>query len=83
VTFENGVIETCDIDTAGSASEKEPLRSGTGQAERVGNGFVIKFSDDRTERWTAVGGRMVVEHWCPSPEYPDGPRVLGIAERTQ
>jgi hypothetical protein len=83
VTFENGVIETCRLDAAGVAEEKEMHRSAKGQAERVGRSFVIKFDDDRVERWTPIGTQAVVEHWCPSAQYPDGPRVLGIAERTR
>jgi hypothetical protein len=82
VTFENRVIETCDIDAGGAATETEPLRSSKGKAEPQGRAFVIKFEDDRVERWTPINGRAVVEHWFPAAQYPDGPRVLGIAERT-
>lgn len=83
VTFENGVVETCRLDEQGAAEEKEQHRSAKGQAERVGRAFVIKFDDDRVERWTPVGGQVVVEHWCPAAQYPHGPRVLGIAERVR
>ncbi len=41
---------------------------------------VIKFDDDRIERWTPVGKRYVVEHWFPSSQYRKTPPVLGIAE---
>ena len=43
--------------------------------------IVITFDDDRTERWTPVGKRMVVEHWYLSAQYPCCKPVLGIAER--
>ena len=43
--------------------------------------MVIRFADDRLERWTIVGKRIVVEHWCPAAAYPGEARVLGIAER--
>ena len=83
VVFENGVKETCEVDKSGDAVEKEPLRTAKGKAERQDKAFIIKFEDDRVERWTPVGGRMTVEHWFPASQYPNGPRVLGIAERTQ
>jgi hypothetical protein len=41
---------------------------------------VIVCDDDRVERWTAVGQRMVVEHWFPAAQFPSGTPVLGIAE---
>ncbi len=82
ITFENGVVETCTIDSAGKAKESEPLRTSAGMAERTDRGFIIRFEDDRLERWTPIGQRVVVEHYFPSAKYPDGPRVLGIAERT-
>ncbi|HKB35229.1 MAG TPA: hypothetical protein VKD72_02180, partial [Gemmataceae bacterium] len=68
-----------DIDATGAAVEKEPLRSGKGQAEPEGRSYVIKFDDDRVERWTPANGRALVEHWFPAAQYPTGPRVCGIA----
>ena len=43
--------------------------------------IVITVDYDRTEGWTPVGKRMVVEHWCPSSQYPCGKATLGIADR--
>jgi hypothetical protein len=81
VTFANGVVETCDVRADWTACESEPKRSAKGKAEVKGGALVIAFADDRVERWTAVDERMVVEHWFPAKAYPEGARVLGIADR--
>src|SRR6516165_4882670 len=80
VEFANGVVETCEIRKDGTASESEPNRKSDGKAVDKDGALVITFGDDRTERWTRVGKRMVVEHWDPSSQYPCGKPVLGIAE---
>jgi hypothetical protein len=77
------VVEKCKFDARGNAEEKEPLRSGKGQAVQQNRSFVIKFDDDRLECWTLINGRAVVEHWYPASQFPEGPRVLGIAERAE
>jgi hypothetical protein len=43
--------------------------------------IVVVFRDDRVERWTPVGRRMVVERWATAAEYPAGKPGLGVAER--
>ncbi len=83
VTFANGVVESCEVRNDGSASESETLRSSDGQVSQQTDSVIITFADDRVERWTAVGRRMVVEHWFPAAGYPAGNRVLGIADRVQ
>jgi hypothetical protein len=80
VEFGNGVVETCEIRKDGTASESEPQRKSDGKAVDKDGAIVITFDDDRTERWTPVGKRMVVEHWYPSSQYPCGKPVLGIAD---
>jgi hypothetical protein len=80
VTFANGVVETCTFEQ-GTATESEPLRQSTGTPAAQDGAFVIAFGDDRTERWTAVGNKWVVEHWFPSATYPAGRPVVGIAKR--
>jgi hypothetical protein len=80
VEFANGVVETCAFDQ-GRATEAEPLRQSTGKPLPTDGSFVIAFEDDRTERWTAVGKKWVVEHWFPSSAYPAGRPVVGIARR--
>lgn len=83
VEFTNGVVERCEIGKDGAAKVREPLRSSDGKAELRDGAVVISFADDRVERWTAIGPRLIVEHWCPSSAFPDGKPVLGIAERTR
>ena len=80
VEFANGVIEVCAFDED-KATEVEPLRSSNGNATLTDGAVVVAFEDDRTERWTKVGKRWVVEHWCPSSAYPAGKPVLGIAQQ--
>jgi hypothetical protein len=79
VVFDNGVVEQCEVKKDGTMSVVEPLRSSSGKVLAKGSAFVIHCKDDRTERWTPAGGRMVVEHWCPSSEFPAGKPVLGVA----
>ncbi len=82
VEFANGVVETCDLVKEGTAKVAEPKRSSQGKVRDAMNGVVVlAFDDDRIERWTRVGQRMVVEHWASSDQFPGAPPVLGIAER--
>lgn len=83
VTFANGVVETCEIRKDATASVVEPLRSAAGKVTVQGQALILVFEDDRTERWTPVGDRFVVEHWFPSSQLPVAAPVLGIAERGQ
>jgi hypothetical protein len=83
VEFANGVTEVCEIREDGTASVVEPLRTSGGKATVKGSSVVIVFEDDRVERWTPVGKRLVVEHWFPGSQLPTATPVLGIAERVQ
>ena len=83
VKFANGVVETCEVRRDGTASVTEPRRSSPGKAEDRGGAVVITFNDDRVERWTVRGGRVVVEHWFPASQYPSGARVRGAARRSR
>jgi hypothetical protein len=80
VEFANGVKQVCEIGTDGTASVVEPLRTAGGNAVVKGNSVVIVYEDDRVERWTPVGKRLVVEHWFPASQLPTATPVLGIAE---
>jgi hypothetical protein len=82
VEFSNGVIEECRIGNGGESSVEEPRRRSNGMAVVKSDSVVITFNDDRVERWTSVGKRLVVEHWFPGSRYPTAPPVLGIADRT-
>lgn len=82
VEFANGVVETCDLVKEGTANVVEPKRSSPGKVRDVMNGVVVlAFDDDRIERWTRIGQRMVVEHWASSDQFPSVPPVLGIAAK--
>lgn len=83
VEFANGVVEECEIRKDGTASVVEPLRTSNGKASVKGESVVIVFEDDRIERWTPVGRRLVVEHWFPGSQLPAATPVLGIAERAK
>lgn len=81
VEFADGSVEACEICVDGTASVSEPQRSSTGKAKMQDGGLLLVFNDDRTERWTAIGKRFVVEHWFPASQFPSVAPVLGIAER--
>jgi hypothetical protein len=82
VTFANGVVETCSIQKDGKASVDEPKRTSDGKVTVKDGIAILVFKDDRIERWTPIGRRMIVEHWFPPTQFPNGGRVLGIAERS-
>jgi hypothetical protein len=81
VEFTNGVVERCEVRKDGTAAVVEPRRTTEGKAVVQGGSVVMTYQDDRVERWTPVGRRMVVEHWYPGARFPCAAPVLGIAER--
>jgi hypothetical protein len=83
VVFANGVQQVCEIRKDRSASVVEPLRSSTGKVELKGGAAVIRYQDDRVERWRRVGKKVVVEHWFPGGRFPSGKPVRGIARPTR
>jgi hypothetical protein len=80
VEFTNRVKEVCQIRKDRTAFVAEPLRTSNGKVEVKDGSVVIVYQDDRVERWTPVGKRMVVEHWYPGARFPSGTPVLGIAD---
>lgn len=80
VEFANGVAEVCEIRGDGTARVIEPRRTAGGVSAKEG-AIVIVFEDDRVERWTRVGERMVVELWSPAARFPSESPVMGIANR--
>lgn len=82
VEFANGVNEVCVVGNGGTAVVDEPQRSARGILKVKDGSVVMTFKDDRVERWTTVGTRVVVEHWFPGSQFPTATPVLGIAERT-
>jgi hypothetical protein len=83
VEFTNGVIQTCEIASDGTANVREPLRTSPGKAVLQDGAVIITFDDNRVERWTQIGKKLVVEHWCPASAYPAERPVLGIAEQSR
>jgi hypothetical protein len=83
IEFSNGVIESCGVGRGGQATVDEPLRQAKGTAEVQEGSIVIRFTDNRVERWTPIGNRYVVEHWYPATRVPTVSAVLGIAERVR
>lgn len=81
VEFANGVTEVCWIGNDGTAAVNEPRRQSAGRAVVQGRSAVVTFDDDRLERWTWDGTRLVVEHWCPSSQFPTATPVVGVAKR--
>jgi hypothetical protein len=80
VEFTNGVKEVCEVRKDRTASVTEPARTSTAKVEVNDGSVLFLYEDDRVERWTPVGKRMVVEHWHPGAPFPSGTPVLGIAE---
>jgi hypothetical protein len=80
VEFANGVIEVCEFRDDGSGSVVEPGRTADATVVRQTGAFRVNYADERIERWTVVGRRMIVEHWMPGAEFPTARPVLGIAE---
>jgi hypothetical protein len=83
IEFANGVSEACVVRADGTASVLEEKRKGDVKAEVKSGAIVIAFDDDRIERWTPVGRKMVVEHWFPASAFPAGTPVLGIGKRSR
>jgi hypothetical protein len=82
VEYANGVVETCDLVKEGTANAAETKRSSSRKVRDTMNGVVVlAFDDDRIERWTRIGQRMVVEHWASSDHFPRGTPILGIAAK--
>jgi hypothetical protein len=81
IEFANGVKEVCEVNKDGEASVAEPLRTSAGKAEVKDDSVVLVFQDDRVERWTPVGSKMVVEHWAAKAQFPTGKPVLGIGQK--
>jgi hypothetical protein len=78
--FANGIEQVYVLSSDGTATVSSSLWQDTGTIERGEGYLIIRFSQDRAERWTAVGEKMVIEHWFPASRLPTQAPVLGIAE---
>ena len=83
VEFANGVTEVCEIRTLDwSATVVEPGRTSNGRITVKDGSLLIVYDDDRVERLTPVGQRIIVEHWNPGAGLRSAPPVPGIATRS-
>jgi hypothetical protein len=85
VEFANGIQQVHELRNDYTATVKSDTLnwSSRGRIERDGKSVTITYRDDRVERWTPVGDRMVVEHWYPASRLPITAPVLGIGERAK
>ncbi|MFT4547712.1 MAG: hypothetical protein ACI8XO_000123 [Verrucomicrobiales bacterium] len=82
VTFNNGVVENCQIAADGTVKVSEPKRSATGKAT-LNNGVVeIAYEDDRLERWSLRDGEMAVEHWHAVAKKAGKRPAMGVAQKS-
>ena len=85
VEFANGVHQVYELRKDKTATVKTHgwLSQGRIQFQFDGKSVTITYRDNRVERWTPVGNRMVVEHWFPASQIPKSAPVLGIGERAK
>jgi hypothetical protein len=83
VEFSNGIKEVCEIRKDRRVSVDEPMRTSTGRAQVKDGSVLIVYQDDRVERWTGVGKKMLVEHWYPAARFPSKTPIVGIAEASR
>lgn len=80
--FSNGVNQRNTMRQADCRGGNDHGWSSQGNLDHDAGRIIVTYDDDRLERWTPVGHRMVVEHWHPASAYPDAKPIVGIAERT-
>jgi hypothetical protein len=76
-----GVLGTYDFRIDGTVFWSEKSRQATGKAIVKDGAVIVIYKDDRTERLTLSGERMIVEHWFPSSKYPVSFPLFAYAER--
>jgi RNA polymerase sigma factor (sigma-70 family) len=82
VEFANAVTQVCELREDGTASVVElALPKYSGKVIDKDGQVLVEYTGDRTQRFTPVGERMVVEHWWPGAKKGTDRPVLGIAER--
>jgi hypothetical protein len=84
VEFENGVTGTYEFSPGGIVKWTQESRTATGTLKRSGGSFIVEYEDDRLERITPSGQRLLVQHWCPIATYPQSPPLAkGVALRAR
>jgi hypothetical protein len=62
VEIANGIAQACEFRRDGTATVAEPGRAAGARVTPLAGALLVVYEDDRVERWTPVGRRMVVEH---------------------
>jgi hypothetical protein len=83
VEFANGVVQASENKLDGPSWVTEPGRTSPGKWNVEDRRIIVRFDDDRLERWTKNDDRWQVEHWCPIAAYPNDPPVVGHAKLTR
>lgn len=78
-----GVRGSYEFRANGTVLWTEKLRRATGKCTVKDGSILIVYEDDRTERLTPSGPRMIVEHWYPSSRHPAGYPVFAYAEKAK
>jgi hypothetical protein len=77
----DGVLGTYEFRANGSVLWTQKGRQAIGRITAKGGSFLVVYPDDRTERLTPSGPRLIVEHWYPTSNYPAGFPAFAYAER--
>jgi hypothetical protein len=85
VEFANGIHEVHELRQDYTVTVRNIAQNWScqGRIEFDDMKVTIAYDNDRLERWTPVGDRMVVEHWHPASQLPIKPPLLGIANREE
>jgi hypothetical protein len=79
----DGVLGTYEFRANGTVLWSQKARQAVGRVTARGGTFLVIYPDDRTERLTPSGPRLIVEHWYPSSNYPAGFPAFAYAERVK
>jgi len=75
------ILGTYDFRSDGTVFWKEKARQAFGKVTIRDGVILVVYPDDRTERITPSGPRLLIEHWCPSSNYPSKFPMFVYAER--
>jgi len=76
------VVGTYDFRPDGTVFWKQKARQAIAKVTLRDGVILIVYPDDRTERMTPSGSRLIIEHWFPSSLYPSKfPSTFAYAER--
>lgn len=78
-----GPFGTYEFRANGTVLWTEKARRAIGKCTVKDGSILIVYEDDRTERLTPCGPRLLVEHWSPSSSYPAGYPGFAYAEKAK